>query len=92
MTEIRAPKSTSRPYRCPASCAAPAFALFSATTRDMPHHLTVGDRCCSFIPPTQKETYVLYIKQTHETDYDTWLSLAKCWKIWDLEPRGYHKK
>ena len=46
----------------------------------------------SFFPPTTGETFVLYMKQEHERDFDTWLALAKCWKIWDLEARGFHKK
>lgn len=28
--------------------------------------------------------------QTH--DFETWLVLAKCWKIWDLDVRGFHKR
>ena len=25
-------------------------------------------------------------------DFDTWLALAKCWQIWDLDVRGFHKR
>ena len=44
-----------------------------------------------FIPDTKGQTYVVYIKMSGPKDYTTWLSLAKCFKIWDLDPRGYHK-
>ena len=34
---------------------------------------------------------VLFIKMTRDSDYETWLQIAKCWKLWDLDVRGYHK-
>eukprot|EP01147_Barroeca_monosierra_P009247 gene9247-1529_t len=34
---------------------------------------------------------VLYIAMSTPHDHDTWLQLAKCWKLWDLDVRGYHK-
>jgi len=45
----------------------------------------------SFIPDTKDETYVLFIKMKNQRDYSTWLQVAKCFKIWDLDARGYHK-
>ncbi|KAL4236885.1 Protein O-linked-mannose beta-1 [Mactra antiquata] len=44
-----------------------------------------------FIPSTQNETYVMYIEMTSATDFDTWKYLAKCYKLWDLDVRGFHK-
>nr|XP_006825422.1 PREDICTED: protein O-linked-mannose beta-1,2-N-acetylglucosaminyltransferase 1-like [Saccoglossus kowalevskii] len=44
-----------------------------------------------FVPDTTGETYVMYIKMSHEQDYETWTELAKCFHIWDLDVRGYHK-
>lgn len=27
----------------------------------------------------------------HGSDWITWQNVARCLKIWDLDPRGYHK-
>lgn len=35
--------------------------------------------------------YVMYIKMSSPRDFTTWLQIAKCFHIWDLDPRGYHK-
>ncbi|RWS14828.1 hypothetical protein B4U79_10427 [Dinothrombium tinctorium] len=45
----------------------------------------------SFIPDTRGEVYVMFIKMDSKRDYKTWLQIAKCFKIWDLDPRGYYK-
>ncbi len=45
----------------------------------------------NFIPSTRGEVYVVFIKMNGARDYSTWLQIAKCFKIWDLDPRGYHK-
>lgn len=46
-----------------------------------------------FIPEASKDgapdVYVMYIKQ--ENNFSTWLQIAKCFKIWDLDGRGFHK-
>lgn len=36
---------------------------------------------------------ILYINMEHESDFDSWLSLATCFSLWDLngDPRGMHK-
>ena len=38
------------------------------------------------------DSFVLYIEQKFQRDYDTWLNIAKCLKIWDLDVRGFHKQ
>ncbi|KAG1678559.1 Protein O-linked-mannose beta-1,2-N-acetylglucosaminyltransferase 1 [Nymphon striatum] len=47
----------------------------------------------TFIPSNQnKDTaYVMYIKMEKPKDFTTWLQVAKCYKIWDLDARGYYK-
>eukprot|EP00055_Hartaetosiga_balthica_P010437 m.44457 g.44457 ORF g.44457 m.44457 type:complete len:716 (+) comp7171_c0_seq2:129-2276(+) len=40
-------------------------------------------------PPSTK--FVLYMKMDHHDDFETWKHLAKCWKLWDLDVRGFHK-
>ncbi|XP_046639042.1 protein O-linked-mannose beta-1,2-N-acetylglucosaminyltransferase 1-like [Daphnia pulicaria] len=45
----------------------------------------------SFIPNVSGETFVLYMKMEHARDTVTWLQIAKCFKIWDLDARGSHK-
>ena len=37
-------------------------------------------------------TYAIYMKQNYIGDYDTWINLARCFKIWDLDVRGFHKQ
>jgi len=39
---------------------------------------------------SQGEVYVLYIKMENPKDFTTWLQVAKCFRIWDLDARGYH--
>lgn len=38
------------------------------------------------------DSYVLYIEQRYQRDFDTWTNIAKCLKIWDLDVRGFHKQ
>ena len=33
----------------------------------------------------------MYISKNSKTDYDTWMGVAKCFKLWDLDARGFHK-
>ncbi|XP_052257109.1 protein O-linked-mannose beta-1,2-N-acetylglucosaminyltransferase 1-like isoform X3 [Dreissena polymorpha] len=44
-----------------------------------------------FIPDYNDETFVLYIKMKTPQDYETWKQLARCYKLWDLDVRGFHK-
>nr|XP_054765150.1 protein O-linked-mannose beta-1,2-N-acetylglucosaminyltransferase 1-like [Lytechinus pictus] len=55
------------------------------------HRLSPCDE--AFIPDTPNggETYVMYIRVYNDRDFDTWLSTAKCFHIWDLDARGFHK-
>lgn len=43
------------------------------------------------MPDTKEKTYVAYIRMEKVTSWDTWLGLARCFKLWDLDVRGYHK-
>ncbi|XP_019644271.1 PREDICTED: protein O-linked-mannose beta-1,2-N-acetylglucosaminyltransferase 1-like [Branchiostoma belcheri] len=40
---------------------------------------------------TEGQSYVLYIQMARESDFQNWLALAKCLKVWDLDARGNHK-
>ncbi|CAB3383749.1 Hypothetical predicted protein [Cloeon dipterum] len=44
----------------------------------------------SFIPEKKGSTFVMYIKMEEPKDFGTWKQVAKCFKIWDLDARGYH--
>ncbi|XP_060562976.1 protein O-linked-mannose beta-1,2-N-acetylglucosaminyltransferase 1-like isoform X2 [Ruditapes philippinarum] len=45
-----------------------------------------------FIPQnTEIETYVMYIHMKDAVDFETWKQIAKCYKLWDLDVRGFHK-
>jgi beta-1,2-N-acetylglucosaminyltransferase len=37
------------------------------------------------------ESNVLFIKMVNAKDFETWMQLAKCLHIWDLDARGYHR-
>ena len=39
----------------------------------------------------QGETYTAYISKNGALDYATWLRVAKCLRLWDLDARGFHK-
>lgn len=39
----------------------------------------------------QGKIYTMYISKNSRTDYDTWMGVAKCFKLWDLDARGFHK-
>ena len=39
----------------------------------------------------QGKVYTLYISKNSRHDYDTWMAVAKCFKLWDLDARGFHK-
>uniref|UniRef100_UPI00358F1449 protein O-linked-mannose beta-1,2-N-acetylglucosaminyltransferase 1 n=1 Tax=Myxine glutinosa TaxID=7769 RepID=UPI00358F1449 len=41
--------------------------------------------------PRAGRSLVLYIVMEHESDWSTWLQLAKCFGIWDLDARGSHR-
>lgn len=44
-----------------------------------------------FIPDVQGRVFVLYVQMENGRDTSTWLSVAKCLKMWDLDARGAHK-
>ncbi|XP_068245116.1 protein O-linked-mannose beta-1,2-N-acetylglucosaminyltransferase 1-like [Palaemon carinicauda] len=43
-----------------------------------------------FLPETSGNTYLLFIYMTHGKDFMTWLQVARCLCIWDLDGRGFH--
>lgn len=45
----------------------------------------------NFIPLNKAESHLLYISMNTTTDYVTWKQLAKCYHLWDLDVRGFHK-
>ncbi|XP_059490734.1 protein O-linked-mannose beta-1,2-N-acetylglucosaminyltransferase 1-like [Neocloeon triangulifer] len=45
----------------------------------------------NFIPEKRGGVFVMYIKMEEPKDFGTWKQVAKCFKIWDLDARGYHK-
>ena len=45
-----------------------------------------------FIPDTEGKTYVFYIAQSRVRDWDTWNNVARCFKLWDLDVRGFHNQ
>lgn len=34
----------------------------------------------------------MYIHQNRTRDWDTWNNVARCFKLWDLDVRGFHKQ
>ncbi|CAC5410943.1 POMGNT1 [Mytilus coruscus] len=45
----------------------------------------------NFLPHNQLEPHLMYISMNISTDYVTWKQLAKCYHLWDLDVRGFHK-
>lgn len=40
---------------------------------------------------SRADSNVVYIAMTSAKDYDVWLQFAKCFQIWDLDARGFHR-
>lgn len=52
----------------------------------------ISDPCSNnFIPSTKGRVYTLYIKYDNGDDSDTWLMLARCFKLWHTDVRGAYK-
>ncbi|BES90438.1 GNT-I family [Nesidiocoris tenuis] len=58
-----------------------------------PSDLPCNDNFTSFFTKAypNEAVLVLYIKMLDYKDFDTWLHVAKCFKIWDLDARGFHR-
>jgi len=41
--------------------------------------------------PSENTANILFISMSHSKDFTSWLALAKCLRVWDLDARGYHK-
>ncbi|KJE96186.1 O-linked-mannose beta-1,2-N-acetylglucosaminyltransferase 1 [Capsaspora owczarzaki ATCC 30864] len=35
--------------------------------------------------------YLIFFKQNSETEFENWMRLAQCFRVWDLDVRGHHK-
>lgn len=44
-----------------------------------------------FVPDTKGKIYLFYMRMDHTRDYTTWINVARCFRIWDLDARGFHK-
>merc|ERR1719494_85236 len=44
-----------------------------------------------FVPERPGSTFIMYIQQKRIGDWDTWMNIARCFKLWDLDVRGFHK-
>lgn len=44
-----------------------------------------------FVPNTEGETYVFYFRKKNSVDFKTWRNIARCFRMWDLDNRGFHK-
>ena len=43
-----------------------------------------------FVPDTVGKLYVFYIRMDGAQDYTTWNNVARCFRMWDLDVRGFH--
>ncbi|EGD75793.1 histidine-rich glycoprotein [Salpingoeca rosetta] len=58
------------------------------------HILDTQQPCGTMVPDALENTntpLVLYMTMKSAGDHETWLQLAKCWHLWDLDVRGFHK-
>ena len=44
-----------------------------------------------FVPDTAGETYLFYLPMDNPRDFTTWSNVARCFRMWDLDARGFHK-
>ena len=44
-----------------------------------------------FFPKAGAKANIMFISMEHAKDFTTWLALAKCLHVWDLDARGYHQ-
>ena len=44
-----------------------------------------------FVPDTTGETYLFYLRMDAPRDFITWSNVARCFRMWDLDARGFHK-
>ena len=42
------------------------------------------------IPNTKDKVYVIFVKMEKKNREESWLGLAKCFKLWELEMRDFH--
>lgn len=61
---------------------------FIPVSANIKNELSTWNSTKSYDNPSQ--TYVIFVKQTNSRDFQTWLHVAKCFRIWDLDARGYH--
>ncbi|KAI6654145.1 Protein O-linked-mannose beta-1,2-N-acetylglucosaminyltransferase 1 [Oopsacas minuta] len=59
------------------------------SSRILDHDRNVCDP--DFIPNTKGEVYTIFIDTDGEGKFDTWIQLAKCYHLWDLDARGFHR-
>ena len=52
---------------------------------------TVSPCSEDFYSGTKGKAGLLFIKMEHSKDFTSWLALAKCLRIWDLDARGFHR-
>lgn len=65
--------------------------LFSRQSEVLDHSRTPCTNPKDFVPLTKDKVYVFYIRMNSIYDFTTWKNVANCLKIWDLDPRGFHK-
>lgn len=67
------------------------FFYLASQAEVLDHSRTPCTNPKDFIPDTKDKIYVFYIRMEHPKDYTTWINVARCFRIWDLEARGFHK-
>ena len=68
------------------------FLIFFRKAVVLDHSRTPCTNPNDFIPLTKNKIYVFYIRMDSINDFTTWSNVANCLKIWDLDPRGFHKR
>lgn len=68
------------------------FLIFFREAVVLDHSRTPCKNPNDFIPLTKNKIYVFYIRMDSINDFTTWSNVANCLKIWDLDPRGFHKR
>lgn len=71
------------PFRLPIS--------FNSQAELLNHSQTPCTNPKDFVPDTKDKIYLFYMRMDHTRDYTTWINVARCFRIWDLDARGFHK-
>ena len=64
--------------------------MFFSTAKVLKYARTSCKNADDIIPNTKGKVYVIFIKMEKKNREKSWLGLARCFKLWELEMRDFH--